>query len=158
MVMDVGSEFDDARKVRFLEWLTTPEGERRPQQVKELAAELDVTDRTLRNWRCDAKFRAVWEKRSKDVIGDPARVERILLEIERGIFDREESLASRTRAAELFMKAVDGIRPAKVDEAKRAAAELSTAELEALVAEQAQLELARRVPKPTPQAAASEPF
>ena len=136
--------FEDARKVRLLQWLLTPERERSPKTMEALADEIGVSSRYLRKWRAEPAFRAQWEKQAKEVIGDPDRIQRMMEGIIAGAMDDEESLASRVRAAQLVLQYVDGIKPPKVDEASKAAAELSTAELEALIAQEAQKELQRR--------------
>lgn len=138
------SLLDDSRKVRLLEWLTTPPSERSPDSMNKLADELGVTARSLRNWRSEPTFRALWEKRAKEIVGEPDKVQRLLEGIYEGATNPEETLASRVRAADLYLRAVDGIRPPAVDAAAKAAHEMSDAELEALIAQEAQKEKARR--------------
>ena len=41
----------DAKKMRYIEWLTTPPQERVPATERELARELDVIPKTLYNWK-----------------------------------------------------------------------------------------------------------
>lgn len=56
----------------------------------------------------------------------------------------DDSSPKQAKAWELFLKTVDAIKPPQVDLAAKKAAELTDAELEALLAEQAQRELAQR--------------
>lgn len=135
---------EDARKVRLLAWLTTPEAEREPKSERALADEIGVTPRSLRNWKAEPAFRAAWEKEAKDIIGDPGRVQNILQMLYDGALDANETLASRTRAAHEYLVAVDGIRPPAVDLAKKAAAELSDDELRAELAKLMASEAERR--------------
>ena len=140
----VSSILDDARKVRLLEWLVQAPPERNPPFFKDLADELGVQDRTMRYWKADPAFRAEWEKQAKDAVGDPGHVQSVIEMLREGAVDRAESLASRTRAAEAYLKAVDAIRPPQIDMARKRAAELSDHELEALIREAAQVELQER--------------
>jgi predicted transcriptional regulator len=135
---------EDSRKLRLLEWLTTPESARTPKSQRQLATELGVTETTIRNWKRDDAFRAKWEKESKDLVGEPDKVQRVLEMLYKGALDTTETLAARTRAAHEFLAAVDGIKPPAVDMAKKSAAELSDAEIEAMLAEGAQREAERR--------------
>jgi hypothetical protein len=95
-------------------------------------------------WKADPQFRARWEKEAKDLVGDPQKVQFLLQELYEGAMDPAQTLASRVRAAEVFMKAVDAIKPPQIDLAAKKAAELSDGELEALLAEAAQRELETR--------------
>jgi len=144
MLMATTPIADDARKVRFLDWLTTPPHERDPQTQTALAEELGVSTRLLRLWKADPAFRAAWDKQAKDIIGDPEKIQRLLEDIYEGARDRNETLASRVRAADLYIRSVEGIRPPQVDMARKKAAELSDAELDALIAEAAQAEKVSR--------------
>lgn len=138
------SLLEDSRKVRLLDWLTTPPSERQPQSQNKLAEELGVSARLLRMWKAEPTFRALWEKQAKEIIGEPDKVQRLLEQMYEGATNPEETLASRVRAADLYLKAVDGIRPPAVDAAAKTAREMSDAELEALIAQEAQRERARR--------------
>lgn len=149
--------FEDARKERLLQWLVTPPSERVPATQVELAEEIGVTPRTLRDWRANAQFRGVWEQQAKRVIGDPSNVQEVLEEmrklalirsIEKGVDKDGQQLygqnTQQVQAAKLYLAAVDAIRPPEADAAAKKAAEMSDAELEALIAEQGQKLLAER--------------
>jgi hypothetical protein len=131
---------DDARKLRLLDWLTTPEDRREPKSQNQLADEIGVTAKTLRNWRSEPAFRAAWEKQAKDIVGDPENVQKVLQMLVDGALDTTETLASRTRAAHEYLTAVDAIRPPAVDMAAKKAAEMSDDELRASLAELLQKE------------------
>lgn len=135
---------DDARKIRLLDWLTTPEKDRKPKSQNALATELEVTAKTLRNWKADPAFRLAWEKQAKETVGDPERVQNVLDMLYTGALDSNETLASRTRAAHEFLTAVDAIKPPAASLAAKKASELSDAELQAMLAEHAQRTLQER--------------
>jgi hypothetical protein len=138
---------EDARKIRLLDWLTTPEKERKPKSQNQLAAELEVTAKTLRNWRSEPAFRAAWEKQAKEIVGDPENVQKVLQMLVDGALDQNETLASRTRAAHEYLTAVDAIRPPAVDMAAASAKELTDEQLQQMIAEAARRELAERQSK-----------
>lgn len=133
----------DPRKLRLLEWLTTPK-EQRTQSQNKLAEELGVSPRTIRDWKADATFRALWEKEAKDIIGEPEKVAEVIEEMRQLALDRTTAPSARVSAAKVYLEAVDGIKPPAVDLAAKKAAELSDAELQALIAQVAQQELAER--------------
>ena len=47
---------NDHRKVRLLDWLCTAPALRDPEDLERLADELEVTSRTLRNWKSSQSF------------------------------------------------------------------------------------------------------
>lgn len=129
---------EDARKLRLLNWLITPPGMREPSSQNALAEELGVSSRTIRDWKQAPVFRALWEKQAKDIVGDPEKVQRVLEMLYDTALDTTN--ARHVKAAELYLKAVDGIKPPEASLAEKKAAELSDNELEALLAEAAQRE------------------
>ena len=129
---------EDARKVRFLNWLTTPPLEREPRSQNALAAELGCSDRLLRVWKSDPGFRALWDKQAKDIVGDPEKVQMVLLKLRDHALD--DTSPKQMKAAELYLKSVEAIKPPQADLASKKAAELSDAELDALLQEAAQRE------------------
>lgn len=143
-VMDNKPMITDPNKLRLVEWLCTPRPLRVPLTQKELAAELGVQDRTVRYWMKDPLVRAQWEVEAKRAVGDPGKVQEVIEALRAGALDGDESLSARVRAADVYLKAVDAIRPAVVDVASKRAAEMSDDELRALVAEAAQVELRGR--------------
>jgi transcriptional regulator with XRE-family HTH domain len=126
-------ELSDPRKVRLLEWLTTPPIERSPRTQKELADELMVSPRTIRDWRDDDRFRRVWEKRAKEVAGDPERIQRVL----NALFDAATDPQARDRVAagKLYLESINAIKPPTVEvSVTRKLEELSDDELNAMIA------------------------
>jgi hypothetical protein len=136
----MSAEIEDARKLRLLEWLLTPEGQRVPDSQRKLAAEFDVSESTIRNWKGDPTFRAHWEKQAKDIVGDPTRIQQAIQDLYDMGRDSTATVPARVKALEVFLRAVDGIKPPALDLARKKAAELTDAELEALTMEAAQRE------------------
>lgn len=139
---------DDARKERLLEWLTTPKQLKEeygwPSSTDGIALELGVSRRTIFYWKKDPEFRARWERDARDKIGDPSRVQELLDMLAREAHDQAHPLSARVQAAALVLKETNTLKPSAGAEASRRASELSDAELEAMIAEAAQLEQARR--------------
>lgn len=139
---------EDARRLRYLQWLlATPairKAEGWPDSQNKLADELGVTPRTLRNWRAEPSFRARWEKEAKDIVGEPDKVQKAIQRLYDLGFDDEVSAATQVKSLTEWLKAVGALKPPAVDTAKKNAAELSDAELEAFIAEEAQRKLSER--------------
>jgi hypothetical protein len=147
MATTTESLLQDARKIALLDWLCTPKPKRDPQTTVAMAEKLGVSPRTIRDWKGDPTFRALWDKQSKDVIGDPDKVAEVLEELrEMALRPVEEfrSEGAKVAAAKTYLDAVDGIKPPAVDEARKRVAELSDEELRAMIAQEAQRELAGR--------------
>lgn len=134
---------EDPRKLRLMNWLTTPPAEREPDSQNKIAIELGVTPRTIRDWKANPSFRALWEKQAKDIIGDPERVQMVLEKMYQHCLD--DASAKQAKAWDLYLKATDSIKPPAIDLAAKKAAELTDAELEALIAEAAQREVDSRL-------------
>lgn len=134
----VDAILEDARKVRFLNWLTTPPQEREPRSQRLLAEELGCSDRLLRVWKSDPGFRALWDKQAKDIVGDPEQVQMVLMKLRDHALD--DTSPKQMKAAELYLRSVEAIKPPQADLASKKAAELSDAELDALLQEAAQRE------------------
>jgi hypothetical protein len=69
----------DAQKLRYIEWLTTPPNARQPETEAEIAAELDVHAKTLYNWRHDREFKEVWHD-MVDEVAAPEDVRQRIME------------------------------------------------------------------------------
>jgi hypothetical protein len=103
----------DARKMRYIEWLTTVPDYRRPKTERELAAELDVYPKTLYNWRQDRDFREVWRDESDEVIGGADRRQAVLETLYRAATD--ERNPRHVQAGKLYLEAIGAMAPGKVD-------------------------------------------
>lgn len=133
--------FSDPRKQKLLTWLLTPTHEREPRSQNAMAESLGVSARTIRDWKAAPQFRAVWEKESKAIF-DPETVQRVIQKMLDHALD--DTSPRQAKAWELFLKATDAIKPPQMDLAKKKAAEMSDAELDALIAQAAQEEKAAR--------------
>ena len=124
----------DPKKMRYIEWLTTVPAYRTPKTETELAAELDVYQRTLYNWRQDKEFRAVWQDEADEVIGDAGRRQAILETLYRSATN--EKNPRHVQAGKLYLEAIGAIAPPKLDVtvAGKALGMLSDDELESLIA------------------------
>lgn len=103
----------DAKKMRYIEWLTTVPDYRRPKTEKELAAELDVYPKTLYNWRQDRDFRDVWRDESDEVIGGADRRQAVLETLYRAATD--ERNPRHVAAGKLYLEAIGAMAPGRVD-------------------------------------------
>lgn len=132
------------------------DGDTIPSTMEGIAAVLGVTSRTLRNWKNDKAFKAVWEKEAAEVVGGVDKRQEVLEELRalallRG-YDGPDGHVPNLKqvpSAGLYLKAIGAIVPVKaatVDEATRAVTAYSDDELNALIAEEAQkLIVGRRV-------------
>lgn len=139
---------EDKRKIRLLEWLTTTPAVREelgwPDSKNKLAVEIGISAKTLREWQAVPAFRAHWEKTAKDIVGSPERVQTLLEDLYQAALDPNEKRSDRSKAADLFLKATDMLKPPAADMAAKKAAEMSDAELDAMIAEAAAKEQKQR--------------
>ena len=124
----------DARKMRYIEWLTTVPQYRIPPTEKELARELDVYTKTLYNWRQDRDFCDVWRGESDEVIGGPDRRQAVLETLYRAA--TEERNPRHVQAAKLYLEAIGAMAPPRLDVtvSGKALGLLTDEEIEALIA------------------------
>jgi hypothetical protein len=102
-------ELTDARHLRLVEWLTTAPGLREPRTKEQLADELGVSPRTLRDWQNRPEVRARWEKEAVAVAGDPERTQRILDALYNAATDPEAR--DRVQAAKAWAEMTGAIKP-----------------------------------------------
>lgn len=124
----------DPKKMRYLEWLTTPPQHRDPKSERELAAELDVYPKTLYNWRQDREFRDVWRDEADGVIGGEDKRQRIMETLYEAASDQYNP--RQVAAAKLYLDAVGAIGPQRIDVqvSSKAIGMLDDDELERLIA------------------------
>lgn len=78
----------DERQEAFLEWLLLPESMRTPPTMEAYHEVHDISYPTLKRWKTLPHFRAAYEKRVKDQIASPERVEEATrLAYQRGVVD-----------------------------------------------------------------------
>lgn len=133
----------DDKQERFLEWLLTPPSDRVPGSLKALAAEMHVAPRTLRAWKASREFRDEWERRMAEVTKGPERIQMIYDQLFADAMDPNNK--TRVQSQKLFLEAVGAIKSQPVQvQVSRHLSELSDEELDALIAEHASMEKARR--------------
>jgi len=125
----------DFRKQRVLNWLCTPAKERKPKTIIELAEELQITRRTISTWKNDDKeFMEEWEKRYLRTIGNPERKSDIMNTLLKTATDPDDP--KHVQAAKAYFEIEGSLKPAKMEvQVTRPAAELTDAELDAILAE-----------------------
>ena len=135
---------NDVRVQRLFEWLLTPSVERVPPYQGELAEELGVAKTTITAWKNDPDFLHEWERLYRKTVGSPERQKSVLDSLFETATDRTDP--RQVPAARAYLEAIDAIKPKRLDVTvtKGAAKDLSDDELMALLAEQAEAELAQR--------------
>ena len=124
---------EDPRHQRFVDWLTTPKSERQPVMLKDLAFELGVSDRTLRDWKERPAIRAVWEEQAKKVVGSPERAQDVLEAMYARAVDSTDP--KQVQAAKLYLEAIEAIKPPTVEvRSVSDLAKVSDDELQAMIA------------------------
>jgi len=125
----------DARKMRYIEWLTTPPHMRNPRTEGQLAAELDVYPKTLFNWKQDREFCDVWHHETNDVIGGDDRRQAVMDSLFRAASD--EHNPRHVSAAKVYLDAIGAMSPGRLEisvTGDKALGLLSDDELEGLLA------------------------
>jgi len=123
---------EDPRKLRLMEWLTTPRTERVPPTQDGLAQELGVHPRSIRVWMAREDFRADWDREAKNVIGSPERAQHVLDTLYRSATDPNNRNA--VAAAKLYLEATNSIKPPPIEVKVTKPSDLSDDELDALLA------------------------
>ena len=124
----------DAKKMRYIEWLTTPPQERSPRTEKELARELDVYPKTLYGWKQDREFRDVWRDETDEVIGGEDKRARVMETLYMAAIDYRSP--RHVQAAKLYLETIGAIGPQRVEVSvsSKALGMLSDDEIESLIA------------------------
>ncbi len=128
---------DDPRHQRLVDWLTTPKQERVPSTAKQLAVELGVSERTLRDWKERPQIREQWEDQARKVVGSPERAQDVLEAMYQRAIDSTD--AKQVQAAKLYLEAIEAIKPPTVEvRSVSDLAKVSDDELQAMIAATAQ--------------------
>ena len=124
----------DPKKMRYIEWLTTPPQHRVPGTERELAAELDVYPKTLYNWRQEREFREVWRDDADEVIGGEDKRQRVMETLYMAAIDYRSP--RHVAAAKLYLETIGALGPQRVDVqvSSKAVGMLDDEELERLIA------------------------
>jgi hypothetical protein len=126
---------DDPRKLRLMDWLTTPKQERVPSSQAKLADELGVHVRSIRDWMQDPVFRDAWDREAKAVVGNPERAQTVLDTLYAAATDPGNK--AQVQAAKLYLEATNSIKPPPIEVTVRKAADLTDDELDAFLAQSA---------------------
>lgn len=120
------------RQLAYLDWLCTPPAERRPASKGKYAVEFKVAEQTLRRWEKNEVFRRQWQERVDQTVGSPERTQNLLDKL------YADAMGGDVKAAQLYFSVTGKMAPQQVQvTSKKAAAELSDAELDALIADRA---------------------
>lgn len=124
----------DAKKMKYIEWLTTPPQYREPATEKELAAELDVYPKTLYNWKHEREFREVWSDQADQIVGGEDKRQRIMETLYMAAIDYRSP--RHVQAAKLYLEAIGAMQPQRLslEVSPKALGLLSDEELEMLIA------------------------
>ena len=129
----------DTRQEKYLNWLLTPPPFRIPETKQEFADQNGLDSSTLRRWDKKPAFKAEWEKRVAELQGSPERTQRLLDSL------YEAGLGGDNKAAQLYLQATNRLAPTQIKvEHTQSIAELTDAELDALIAQEAKVLRAER--------------
>jgi len=129
----------DTRQEKYLQWLMMPPSHRIPKTKQEFADENGLDSSTLRRWDKKPAFRAEWEKRVAELQDSPERTQRLLDAL------YEAGLSGDNKAAQLYLQATNRLAPTQIKvEHSQSIAELTDAELDALIAQEAKVLRAER--------------
>lgn len=103
----------DSRKMRYIEWLTTPPHARVPRTEGQLAAELDVYPKTLFNWKQDREFCDVWHRETNEVIGGDDRRQAVMDSLFEAASDTHNP--RHVQAAKVYLEAIGAMSPGRMD-------------------------------------------
>jgi hypothetical protein len=129
----------DTRQEKYLQWLMMPPSHRIPKTKQEFADENGLDSSTLRRWDKKPAFKAEWEKRVAELQDSPERTQRLLDAL------YEAGLNGDNKAAQLYLQATNRLAPTQIKvEHSQSISELSDAELDALIAQEARVLRAER--------------
>jgi AcrR family transcriptional regulator len=129
------SIFDDPRKDTLLAWLTETPARRVPPTMTALAASLDVSARTLRDWKSKDEFVQEWERRARQIGGSPETLQQILEALATRALDPESR--DGVQAARAWADMTGAIKPPSMNvnvSGKGRARDMTDEELDALLA------------------------
>jgi hypothetical protein len=123
------------RQLAYLDWLCTPPAERVPASKAKYAKEMQVAEQTMRRWEKNEVFRRQWQERVDQTVGSPERTQNLLDKL------YADAMNGDVKSAQLYFSVTGKMAPQQVQvTSKKAAAELSDAELDALIADRALVE------------------
>jgi len=118
-----------AMQEEYLAWLCQAPSERVPPSKAAYAVAVGVTPPTLYNWEKKPVFRDKWKSQVDTIEGSPERTQRMLDSL------YQSGLRGDSKSADLWLRATNRMQPAAapVVAVKERAAELSDADLDALI-------------------------
>lgn len=120
------------RQLAYLDWLCTPPAERKPASKAKYCTEHRVAENTLRRWEKNEVFRKQWQERVDQTVGSPERTQNLLDKL------YADAMAGDVKSAQLYFSVTGKMAPQQVQvTSKKAVAELSDAELDALISDRA---------------------
>lgn len=134
----------DFRKQTYLKWLCTPPKERDPKTQTDLAAQLGIDRQTLHAWKDTKEFLEEWERLYLKTIGNPSRKQEIMDTLYRTATDADDP--KHVQAAKQYFDIEGSVKPAKMQiEVTGSAKDMSTEDLDAMIAELAKAEKKQRL-------------
>ena len=134
------------QQIRVISWLLTSKSEREPRTQAALAAELGVDPSMIGKWKADPDFLVEWNARYLRTIGSPATKMAIMETLLQTATDEDDP--KHVQAAKAYFEIEGSLRPVKaqvdVNVSGAKPSELSDAQLDALLADKATDELAKR--------------
>ena len=131
---------------RFIHWLLQPKSEREPPLQQDLARELGLARETLTHWKSDTDFLEAWNARYLRTIGSPDSKMKIMNTLLQTATDPDDP--KHVQAGKAFFEIEGSLRPAKtavdVRVSGMAPSELTDEQLEQMLADKANDELAKR--------------
>ena len=130
----------------FITWLLTPKPERDPATQEQLAEFFGISSWTLSNWKKDPEFIEAWNASYLTGIGSPESKSDIMTTLLRTATDPDDP--KHVQAAKAYFEIEGSLRPTRnqvdIKVSSTPASELSDEELQRLLAERADDELAKR--------------
>ncbi|HEX5016006.1 MAG TPA: phBC6A51 family helix-turn-helix protein [Actinomycetes bacterium] len=127
----------DAKKMRYIEWLNTPRQFRIPPTKAEMAAALDVYPKTLYNWENDREFRKVWRGEADEILDEHGAEDKVQVVLD-SLYQaaRDPRSPRHVTAAKLYLETIGAIGPQRVEVqvSSKALSMLSDDEIERLIA------------------------
>lgn len=120
------------RQLTYLDWLCTAPVDRKPASKTKYAVEHQVAEQTLRRWEKNEVFRKMWQERVDQTVGSPERTQNLLDKL------YADAMGGDVKAAQLYFSVTGKMAPQQVTvTSKKATAELTDEELDALISDRA---------------------
>ena len=114
------------KQLEFLEWLVSEDPNKGSE--RQYAAQRGMASETLRRWKKGMVFRQQWERRLAELNISPQKVQDVVDAM------HQKAAAGDTRAAELYLRYIDRLKPPTVVVTDQSVRSLSDDELAAKLA------------------------